>query len=352
VNVQIYDAKGEHIYASWAKGEFNDLTYQLERIGGMISASFRVPCEYTEPYPWAKRRNQVQVYSDGGVCVFDGYIHDLSRYWNEKDSGIKVDVVGWVAKLARDYVSASLANEKASTYLAAHVLVGMFADYVSTGELDTDDYLIPGRLDFSPQKTKRAAIDEIYPYNLDTHEWGVWEKEFYWRKVADSLSYRTTVYGGCTGEIRQGCGEQAQKVRLVHRDMAGAWQAVVATDADADDGEYILITLDDNMSTAQATRMAEAELERAKKAGTNAPIKITRLWGKSGEMDVAEAKPGLILAVAGIVPGEASIAEADIDNDLDTWCIESIKYSAETGVADAAPGRLPYNLPTVIGGTR
>lgn len=358
MNVQIYDRWHEQRFANWTKGEFNGLIYLHERIGGMISASFNVPCVYYEPYEWAKRRNQVEIYSKGGTCVFDGFISNLSRYWDEKETGIRVSCYGWVAKLTRDYVTAMLSGEKGSTYITDHIITGMFAGYVSAGEIDTGDYLIPGAIEVAPQRTKRWMLDQIYDYNRDTHEWGVWGREFYFRPIADTVSYRTTIYGGCTGQLSQGIDDQAKILRLAYRDTNGAWQILEAEDTDSDDpDEYILETLDGNMTSAQATQAANARLEELKRAGSNASIRVKRLWGRAGsgqtgELDVAEMEPGRILAVNGIVPGEASVYEADIDNDLDTFVIASVKYDAEAGVADVGPGKLPHTLPTVVGGKR
>ena len=350
MNVLILDAYGQRTYASWSKGEFNGLTYLLQRIGGMISASFNVPIEYAEPYKWARFYNQVELYHES-VPVFSGYIHDLSRYWSESESGIKVDLAGWVAKLAKDYVTTDLSNEKASTYITDHILVGELANWVGAGEIDTGDYTIPDIRDYIPQKTKRQVMDDLISFNLDTHDWGVWGKELYWKRRETQVAYRTNT-ANSVGSLRQGIGESGSVVKGAYRDLLGVWTIVTATDATSEDPtEYILETYSDNMTAAQATQLAEQSLERVKLKGANADITVQKIWTKEHTpLDPREIRPGMVIEIGSMVPGQASIAEADVDNDMDTFAIESVKVNDETGFAQVSPGKLPYDLQVMLAG--
>lgn len=347
MNIKIYDHQGSKEYVSWSKGQFTGLKFLNEMPGGMISASFTIPIEYNLPYQWADVFNRVKIYHDADL-VWAGYIFALERSWGDT-SAIKIDCVGEVARLAGALTDKRLSNEKGSTYISDHILIDRISDYIDIGKIDTTDYTIPGTLDFRPYVTKRKALDEIYSYNEDTHDWYVWDNSFYWIRKEETISYETSTKFS-KGSLRQDLSEFANTVYYSYRDGDGVIQTSYEKD---DDTSYphcaIYESYSDNMTAAQASTRAEASLEERKTLGSVGDITIHKIWKvDGGEFHPSLIRPGKIIRILGVVNAKASPSQAFTLNDIDVFRIASVSYDDQTQSARITPGHLPQNIVRAI----
>lgn len=356
--IQISNQTGTQPYlALWQKGQYKNLTFTSEVPGGMTTASFMVPVDYHLPYAWADILNKVQIFIGlvdfRGLGPYDpvwsGYIYAVERYWEKDNSGIKVDCLGWVSKMAHLYINSDLSNEKASTFINAHVLAGELNTWLDSGTIDTTDYLIPGVRDYQPYKTVREVMDDLYSFNQDTHNWYVWGNYLYWIPIETAVSYHTSTKFS-EGAVRQDLSDFSNYVRYSYRDMAG----VITTGFEEDTASVypqheILDSYSDNMTAAQAETLAEASLINHKVLGATAEITVKKAWDELGNIiPVAQIRPGKIMMIDGLLPARASVGEVFVANDIDTFTIKSITYNEDTQTVDISPGRLPHTLPNVV----
>lgn len=346
MNVKIWDYYKSKELANWAKGQFEGLTFTHEMPGGMVSASFSIPEKYSLPFKWADVFNQVEIYH-GPTKVWRGFVFGLERFWDENNSGIKIDNVGMGAKLNMLGTASDLSNEKGSTFITDHILVAEFAKWISAGTIDTLDYTIPGLREYKPYKTFRQILEDIATFN--DYNWYVWDDKLYWEPAETDVTYITDVEH-CTGSVRQDLSEFANEVRYSFRNADGTWTFGTLTDEDTDYPELERPeSYSDNMTAAQASQLATISLAEHKTLGAVAGVTISKVWNVRGqEIHVSELKPGKVIYINGLIPAKASPSEAFADNDVDTFVIRQIVYNDDNQTVQVSPGNLPQTLPIIL----
>jgi len=315
----------------------------------MILASFEIPEKYRMPFQWADVFNQVKIYNGPTLC-WSGYIYALERYWGET-SGIKVNCVGWVAKF-KDILDAvsNLSNAKASAYIISNIFgVDEVNAWIDQGTIDTSDYTIPGVRDYQPVISMREIMDDLYPFNQNTHTWYIWDNDFYFVPIETELTYITNTE--CSvGSLRQELGEFSNYIIYTYRDADGVIQYGGSEDTDSVyPTKYQEENYSDNMTSAQAAQLASESLSQHEVLGATAEITISKLWTITGqEIHPSEIRPGKLIHIGGLVSAKASPSEVFSDNDIDTFIVKSVTYDHNSQTASISPGRLPYTLPRVI----
>ena len=349
MNVRILDHYGARRYVTWSSNEFGSYTHTHEMPGGMTSCSFFVPGEYKKPFVWADPLNQVDVYHNF-TQVFSGFIYGVERLWGTEESGIRVDCSGWVGKLAQFAISTNLSNEKASTYITDHIVGDSeIDDWITDSSIDTTDYTIPGVREYKPHKTARYVMDDLYSFNQNTHDWYVWGKTLYWDVKESDVDYVTsTKYS--VGSLRQDLSEFSNEVVYSYRDADGEIQTGTSSDSDTSYPNLERIeSYSNNMTSAQATQLADESLEQRKVLGATAQITLSRVWrAMGGELHPSEIRPGKIIRINGLVAAKATPTEIFMENDINVFSIKSVTYDDNNQKATISPGRLPHTLPIVM----
>jgi hypothetical protein len=226
-----------------------------------------------------------------------------------------------------------------------------FYGFLSTGEIDTTDYTIPGERDYQPLKSMRYVVDDIQSFNLNTHVWYVWGDSFYWVPLETEVSYVTsTEYS--TGSLRQEIGELSNVLWYTSHDTDGVVTLASTTDTETRyPWKASVDAYSDDMTAAQALQLATASLNGKKVLGATAQIEVSKAWTPGGaEVHPSEIMPGKLMHIAGMVTAGASPAEVFVDNDVDTFMIMSVTYNHNAQTCSIAPGRLPLTLPRAIAG--
>lgn len=349
MEIKIYDYSGSKLYADWSKGQYSGLTYSSEVPGGMLNASFTVPEEYYDWYDWARLFNQVEIYHQS-TLVWSGFVFGLERYWDESSSGIKVDCVGYVAKLGTTTTNANLSNEKGSTYINDHILASTpLAQYLTSSSVATGDYTISGVVEAKPRKTMREMVDALYAYNANAYDWYVWDHCFYWQPRETSVSYKTRTKHS-TGSCRQELSNFANYLRYSYTDANGVIQTGYEDGtADGNPSTVVIESYSGNMTAAQAEQAAEESLANHLLLGSTASIEVKRAEGTRGEVvHPSEIRPGKLIRVEGLVPAQASISEVFEANDLDTFLIRGVTWNDDAQSMSVNPGAIGLTIPVVL----
>ena len=97
----------------------------------------------------------------------------------------------------------------------------------------------------------------------------------------------------------------------------------------------------DPMSSTQAGRMATMELAERGKFGTTDGIEVWRILDQRGAViPTSSVRAGKLVRVDGVIPGRASLADAFIANDYETFPVKATAWDQLTKRVTLSPGRL------------
>lgn len=348
ISITIYDSDGGEIKAHWSREGFTNLEFVSEDPAGHVSAQFVVPGKYRMPYGWLDHYHQIEI-RNGPTAVWHGFVWAVERFWDSNSSGIRVQCLGDAGRLVGWTLDENLADEKASAYITDHIIThSQFPRFLTVGAIDTDDYTIPGVREYKPMRTIREILDDLISFNLNTHTWQIWNREFSWLKLPDSVDYVTST-DWCTGSVRQDLADYANRIVYSYRDAAG----VIRTGSVAAGSRYpehaAIENYAENMTSVQASQLANASLSQRSLMGASSEISVWRVTDQHGrQIHPSELRPGKLIRIDGLIPARATPTEAFVENDYDVFRIRSVSYDHDRQVARVGPGRLPYTLPRVM----